>query len=175
RFRVIVAPLRERRAVQVANAVDLGRAEIDVIYLAAIGALAPAGQPLGQDLFRNDYAREANLLALFRSQFFEQTRLIERARITVEDVAVIAIGLRSPRPYDFGENLVPYQSPRRHRLLDLSPQRSIGARHFAQNVTCRDLRVAVFLREQPRLCSLACARRADYHDNLRHRKLIRAP
>src|SRR5688572_12279017 len=97
RLRVIVTPLDEFRAIQVAKAVDLGRAEINIIYLAASGAGAPAHQPLGQSLLGNDYAREANLLALLRGQFFEQTRLVDRPRIPVEDIAIIAIRLRSPR------------------------------------------------------------------------------
>src|SRR5262245_15514307 len=96
-------------------------------------------------------------------------RLIKRTRITVEYIAVRAIGLRSPFANDFGQDLIAYQSPCRHCLFDLSPQRSVGAPHFAQNVTRRDLRVAVFLREQSRLCSLACAWSADYYYNLRHR------
>src|SRR5215475_11365032 len=101
-------------------------------------------------------------------------RLVKGARKTVKNIAITAIGLRRTRANDFGENLIAYQSPRRHCFLDVPPKRGVGARHFAQNVTGRDLRVAVFLREQSRLCSLACARRADYHDNLRHRKLTRA-
>src|SRR5262249_41721685 len=133
------------------------------------GADTPASQSPDQLLFGHDYAYENLLLALFRSQFLEQMRLFERARITVEYIAINTIGLRSPRPDDFGENFIAYQPPRRHCLLDPSPERSVGARDFAQDVTCRDLRVAVFLRKQTRLCSLACARRADYHNNLRHR------
>src|SRR5262245_58598818 len=106
---------------------------MNIINLAAFGAGAPSRQPVEQRLLGPDYAREMNLLCLSQRQFLEQTRLIERARITVEDIAVIAIGLRSSSQNDLGEDFIAYQLPSRHRLLDTSPEGGIGSRHFTKN------------------------------------------
>src|SRR5208337_5273827 len=141
----------------VAYAIDLRRAEVDIVDFAAHRATAASGQPLQKqvslDLDVND---QGTSFPLGLQHLIHELRLREGARKTVQDKPSLAVGLADPLLHNAADNLVWNQLPRFHFGLGGESQGSLISHCFPQHVASRNLRNRKVLGDFVRLSPLSC-------------------
>jgi len=152
--RVVVRAADQRRAVDVAEAVALGRVEGDVVLVAVGGADAPPAEPLDEQLVRHVDEHRQRPAVLER--LVELVGLLNRAREAVEQELVLRI---DRLPQQVHHDLVRDELAAVHVRLDLRAVRRGGA----QQVPRREVRHVALGRERASLRSLARVGWAEYH------------
>jgi len=151
---VVVRAVDQRRAVDVAEALALGRVEGQVVLVAVRGADPPAADALDQQLVGHVDEHGARLAV--RQLRVERPRLLDRPREAVEHELVLGVdGLHQQlRDDPVGHELAPVHVPLQLGAL---------SRRGAQQIPRREVGHVALGRQRLRLRSLPRTRRAEQH------------
>ena len=152
RFFAVVVALNQIFTGHIVFARDFRWIELHVIRAARRLVHAATAHARDDHFVRHrNFKREINSNARVLHRF----GLWDRARKTVKQIAVLAIGLRQALFHQTDDDFVAHERAGIHHFFRCEPHRGAGLDRCAQHVARGNLRYAVFLANELRLCAFA--------------------
>ena len=137
-----------------------------MIALAAIRTAAPSLHAVDDGLIRHfDIDRFVDLRALRRQCLGQRLRLRYGPREAIQHIALAAVSLVNAIFQHSDGHLIRHKTARVHVALGLKAEGRARFDVRAENISGRDMRNSIVIRNPFRLCSFSGARSAE-HDNL---------